>query len=353
MLIAGALTLVGIVIFFVFRRRWEFSRWGIILLPVVPIISLRNLSLFLLVFLGSIGIYAGFRIGRDRFSSPLHSLELRTLVTSGIVLISGLVALLAVLTTSKIARWEIVLWIIFSGTIGYGFFRRDPERRWFEVAVGLLGVIALMGLGVFLVWLWMTPPVISQSILGFSLARVVPRPWLLASNSDVFLLLRIASTVPALLSVDVLSLVATAIGSLVFLYVLLSMVGHISYTAQRGIEKVDNLTVVLVTIASEEVRDALMEAIEHNRQLFEEYEFRVLIDEGAELQPELEAMEIDLVVVPDDYDPAAVAKGRAMQYFIETHVVEDRWYAFLDDDNLVQGREFLYEIPQQEAEGIS
>lgn len=194
-------------------------------------------------------------------------------------------------------------------------------------------------------------PVAGLLVLGVSLADAVSRPVLLATSSDESVLLGAVAALPGIGPLATLSFVATAIGSLVFLYVLASMVGHIIYTAQRSVEKVDDLTLVLVTIASEDVRDALMEAIEHNRRLFEDCEFRVLIDEGADLQPALEAMDIDLVVVPDDYDPSAIAKGRALQYFVETHVVEDEWYAFLDDDNLVQGREFLYEIPRQEAAG--
>lgn len=44
---------------------------------------------------------------------------------------------------------------------------------------------------------------------------------------------------------------------------------------------------------------------------------------------------VELVVVPSTYKTRAVAKGRAIQYFIDHYVGEGEWYAFLDDDNLV------------------
>lgn len=351
MLIASTILLGGLGLAFLVHRRWRISVWNSVSVPFLAVASLWSLTIVPVVLSGVAVIYAGAVAWSNRTGDKKESAASTILAGVGGMLLLGVVTTLHASTGSTAFWGELLLGMLLSVPIGYGLLQLDHNRRWFEFGVTSLGVTALVGAGTLLLWISTTPPNISQAVLGFTLADVAPRSVVLSSNSNALNSLGLVASLQAIVPFALLSLVATAIGSLVFLYVLSSMVGKILYTAQRGTEKVEDLTFVLVTVASETVRDSLMEAIEHNRELFEEYEFCVLIDEGADLQPELEAMNLDLVVVPDSYDPDAIAKGRAMQYFVETRVAEDEWYAFLDDDNLVQGREFLYEIPRQEAAG--
>jgi hypothetical protein len=234
---------------------------------------------------------------------------------------------------------------ILSGVAGYSLLHSE-ER---PVLTTFTSLVALPVFYLALLWFWLTPPCATCELLGVSPAAYAPMHSLIVdSDANAFLQLWTGLNLPIL---QFIAVTATGIGTLVFIYVVSSMIGHIFYSSQKGVEKVEDLTVVLVTIASEDVREALYESIEHNRALLNEYDFYVLIDEGADLQSELEDMDVDLAVVPDSFEAEAIAKGRAMQYFVEEYVEEDEWYAFIDDDNLVQGREFLYEIPAQEADG--
>jgi hypothetical protein len=349
MLVAIAIFVGGMGTFLLMHRRWEVPIWYTVVLPSLAVAVLWSLTIVPVVLIGVTVCYMGTTSGLD--SSGNQKRLTTILVVGGIMLLLAFGTILASGTETTAIWWEILLGTILSVPVGYQLGRRDSERRWFEAGISFLGLTGLVGAGLLLLWSWRTPPDISRSILGVSLTDIAPNSILLSSDSNVLSSLEALTAFQEIFPFAVLSLVATAIGTLVFLYVLTSMVGHLLYTTQRGTERVEDLTFALITVASEKVRDTLMDAIEHNRELFEEYEFCVVIDEGADLQPELEAMDLDLIVVPDGYEPDAIAKGRAMQYFVETRVLEDEWYAFLDDDNLVQGREFLYEIPKQEAAG--
>lgn len=300
----------------------------------------------LLVFLVStVVVYASLLRVADRYA-----LSKQHVILVAIVIGSVLPLLAFVVDTTLYESLFVFDEIAIAGSVlpGIaGYFLVDSEDRRLSILLGSLVVLPLLYL--LGLWFWITPPCTLCDILGVPIAKHVPFLFLiLESDATAFLRIWGGLDLPI---VRTISMTATGIGALVFLYVLSSMVGHILYTSQKGVEKVENLTIVLVTIASEEVRDALYESIEHNRELLSEYEFYVLIDEGADLQPELEEMDVDLAVVPDLFESNAIAKGRAMQYFVEHYVAEDRWYAFIDDDNLIQGREFLYEIPKQEADG--
>lgn len=115
------------------------------------------------------------------------------------------------------------------------------------------------------------------------------------------------------------------------------------YKPKRGSRKAENVEYVIVSAANREVREALFESIAHAKHA------RILVDEGSELIPELDGS--SLVVVPSDYRSDLVGKGRAINYFIETEVQRGKWYAFIDDDNLVLDDNFLYEIPYYEERG--
>jgi len=142
--------------------------------------------------------------------------------------------------------------------------------------------------------------------------------------------------------------------SLLF-YFLLGLVAYLTYEPKTAESKAENVRMVIPTIGDEHVRESLMECLDYHREVFSEYDIYCLTDEGADLEDELRALEdIETIVVPDSYDCEAVAKGRAMQYFIETVVTGEQayWYAFVDDDNLVLSDQFLYEIPHYEQRGF-
>jgi len=108
---------------------------------------------------------------------------------------------------------------------------------------------------------------------------------------------------------------------------------------------------VIVTIASRRVMKSLLEAIEGARRLG--VEPIILTDEGAELIDYLKHVGARLVVVPRSYRRDLVGKGRAINYFIENSVEPNKWYVFIDDDNIVMDDRFMYEIPYYEERGYA
>ena len=111
---------------------------------------------------------------------------------------------------------------------------------------------------------------------------------------------------------------------------------------------------VIVSKASFNVLDVLEKTIEHVKAKFPEYALWVVVDEGSEGIPTLKALSrsprtrFRLVVVPREYNKGA-HKARALNYFVEHYVREDRWYVLLDDDSYPLDRNFLYEIDENEA----
>lgn len=108
---------------------------------------------------------------------------------------------------------------------------------------------------------------------------------------------------------------------------------------------------VIVSVASHGVETALRHCIAHTRQYFPHSKIYLLIDEGAELQAELKENNSNIIIVPKEYRHDLLAKGRAINYFIETIVDPSFWYSFIDDDNLVMDNKFLHEIPIMDAKG--
>jgi len=346
MLVSAFLVLAGGAWSAFAHRRWDLPVWTVPLVPALALGVLWDPGLAPVVLSGSLLVYGGWRALpgsvalRERPGTALVVAATGAGVPAGLVTLSGGVP------------WPVGLIGALAATlIGSELAGCERERAWFEAGIGLFGVTGLTLGGLFLLWLWTTPPSLSALVFGVRFGDLGARPLVLAAGADGVALTDALAFLHGITPFATLSLVATLVGTLVFLYVLASVVGHVRYTAQRGTERVEDLTFVLVTVATEDVRESLVSAIEHTQELFPEYDLTVLIDEGAPLRSELESMGGDLVVVPDEYDPEAVAKGRAMQYFVQTRVDEDEWYAFLDDDNLVQGREFLFEIPRQAAEG--
>src|SRR4030067_2018955 len=116
---------------------------------------------------------------------------------------------------------------------------------------------------------------------------------------------------------------------------------------KKSMTRAANVEIVIVSIANSNVRNSLKETVLNIEKLgLKSY---LLVDEGAELIPELPKK--NLIVVPRSYKPFLIAKGRAMNYFVENYVQGNKWYGFVDDDNLVLDDAFLYEIPYYEERG--
>lgn len=153
---------------------------------------------------------------------------------------------------------------------------------------------------------------------------------------------------------EALLLFGNLIALVTAVFVVIGIVGGLLYDPDRGEERAENVRFVVTTIGSESVATTLASVIDHTLATFPEYELYVLTDEGADLEDDLRADDrFETVVVPDDFECEATAKGRAIQYFVETVVADEQeyWYAFLDDDNEVRGRDILYEIPVYERRG--
>lgn len=116
----------------------------------------------------------------------------------------------------------------------------------------------------------------------------------------------------------------------------------------------DKFEFVVVSKASKTVYNALCETLDHLVQEFSGYPVNLVIDEDAEMIDSIRGRyedKVNIVLVPVSYRRDLIGKGRAINYFIEYHVVGDKWYGFLDDDNLVLDDTFLYEIPRYDMEG--
>jgi len=112
---------------------------------------------------------------------------------------------------------------------------------------------------------------------------------------------------------------------------------------------------VIVSLASKTVRYSLFQCVYHTKNKFPAMPLYVLINYDAELNMDLwKAIyeSIRVVRVPKDYRSDLIGKGRAMHYFIENYVAADKWYCFIDDDNLLLDDKFTYEIPYYEKLGF-
>lgn len=123
----------------------------------------------------------------------------------------------------------------------------------------------------------------------------------------------------------------------------------LSYKPKKSMKRAENVEIIIVSIANNKVKNSLYETISNIKKL--NVKFYLLVDEGAELLSELSMSNSNMVIVPKSYKPFLIAKGRAINYFIENYVQENKWYGFVDDDNLVLDTDFLYEIPYYEQHG--
>lgn len=146
-------------------------------------------------------------------------------------------------------------------------------------------------------------------------------------------------------------LYALLTGMIVYsLLISMGMMAYAIYKPRRGLSKVANFEIVVVSKADKRVEKSLLETVRYHVSRYKR--LTVVIDEGAELEPILRSVNgVKLVVVPRSYRTDLIGKGRALQYFVECCVDPSKWYVFIDDDNLILGDDFLYEIPIYEKQG--
>ncbi len=121
------------------------------------------------------------------------------------------------------------------------------------------------------------------------------------------------------------------------------------YRHRQSDKRAGNARFVVTTIANSKVKDSLEEVLpklgEFNVPTY------IVIDEGAELTEWLKSNNSELIIVPKSFRGKAIAKARALDYFIKNHVVDKNWYVFFDDDSYPLDDKFLYEIPYYESLG--
>lgn len=145
--------------------------------------------------------------------------------------------------------------------------------------------------------------------------------------------------------------------TIVSIFIIIGFVGYIfCKETMKSTQDHKNVEICIVSKASKSVEGVLFECIRHNAKKFSNYTVNIIVDEGSELLSDIESCtkqleNIKLVVVPSIFKCHAIAKGRAIEYFIRMNVMPDKWYAFIDDDNLVLDTKFLREIPYYEKQG--
>ncbi len=150
---------------------------------------------------------------------------------------------------------------------------------------------------------------------------------------------------PALLAVA-LAAVALQVGAAVSSLLLAPLLARRGWACarRRGPGEVE---FVITTKATEGVMGVLREVIERVRRGFPGYTIWVVADHDSPGLGELRLwrweLGFNLVVVPRDYRRGRY-KSRAIQYFIDNYVDEDKWYVFLDDDSYPLDDRFLCEL---------
>jgi egghead protein (zeste-white 4 protein) len=107
---------------------------------------------------------------------------------------------------------------------------------------------------------------------------------------------------------------------------------------------------VIVTKASVHVMNSLKVVIKKVKELFPDKALWVVTDEGSDglslLTKLAKLYGFKLIVVPKNYNKGKY-KARAINYFIENYVRDNRWYVFLDDDSYPLDRKFLCELREE------
>ena len=185
------------------------------------------------------------------------------------------------------------------------------------------------------------------------------------------------------LPITIIKYCAVIIWSLYSINVLMGLFGLL-YKPRASSVKSTKVEIVIVSVASRYVKRSLFECIKKTKEAFQNVPLSVVVDEDADLLDELidarksfgniikfvngsngEYQQMlsqtghfsggnvfNLIVVPSGYRRDLVGKGRALSYFTSSNSLDkDKWYAFIDDDNVILDDKFLYEIPYYDQRG--
>lgn len=134
--------------------------------------------------------------------------------------------------------------------------------------------------------------------------------------------------------------------TIISIFVIIGIIGFLFYKSKKSENKSDNYEITIVSKASKNVENSLFNCLDKNKH----FKFlNLVIDSGCDLEDKLKKYcknnNIVLYIVPKNYNIKAIAKGRAIQYFIDMNVKDlNKWYIFIDDDNVITDDKFLYEI---------
>lgn len=136
---------------------------------------------------------------------------------------------------------------------------------------------------------------------------------------------------------------------IVSIFTIIGLVGYLLYKPTKKCEEYKNTEIVIVSKASKSVEGVLFETIRYHANFLDLYPIKVVVDNNSELLSELKRFvinfkNVELIIVPDYFKCVAIAKGRAIEYFIRNYVIYDKWYTFIDDDNIISDKKFLREI---------
>jgi hypothetical protein len=77
--------------------------------------------------------------------------------------------------------------------------------------------------------------------------------------------------------------------AIISFFVIIGVVGSRFYKPKHGKEKARNVEFIIVSKASESVRGVLLNCIDYHAKKFKDYRIDVVIDEGSELEKDVEA----------------------------------------------------------------
>lgn len=139
--------------------------------------------------------------------------------------------------------------------------------------------------------------------------------------------------------------------TIVFCWLILMALAR-CYRPEQGAKEAKNVKVVITSIANEGVQKVLYGCIDQTMRILGIKPI-VLLDEDSALTEALREKvgRDNVVVVPKNFMPHLVGKGRAMYYFAQTGIGRNFWCLFLDEDTLLQDRRILTEILAYAARG--
>ena len=142
------------------------------------------------------------------------------------------------------------------------------------------------------------------------------------------------------------------------IFFIAGLIGNKYYKTSKSKRKSNSAEIIIVTIANEKVKNSLFECINYTYTKFPNISISIIVDEGAQLMDSLTEhinqdkqnktlqnnfidntkrglkienrnKNIHKIIVPNNYRQDLLAKGRAINYFVENYVKDNKWYILL------------------------